>query len=157
MLRDIAGAGTRMKLAAGMESDLQEAAAAVERQTNVLAAPATALIRELSRHPPRVVVTCARGSSAHAATFAKHLIEFRLGLPVAAAAPNIATVYHRALNLKDQFFLAVSQSGRSDDLIETAAMARAAGAITAAIVNDPKKPPAGGPQFVVPPGRGTEP
>ena len=52
---------TRMKLAAGMESDLQEAAAAVERQTKVLAAPATALSRELSRHPPRVVVTCARG------------------------------------------------------------------------------------------------
>ena len=77
-----------MKLAAGMESDLQDVAAAVERQTNVLAAPTTTLIRELSRHPPRVVVTCARGSSAHAATFAKHLIELRLGIPVAAAAPE---------------------------------------------------------------------
>jgi glucosamine--fructose-6-phosphate aminotransferase (isomerizing) len=145
-----------MKLAAGMESDLQEAAAAVERQTNVLAAPTTALIRELTRHPPRVVVTCARGSSAHAATFAKHLIELRLGIPVAAAAPNIATVYRRALSLKGQLFLAISQSGRSDDLIETAAMARAAGAITAAIVNDAKSPLAEVSQIVLPLGAETE-
>jgi glutamine---fructose-6-phosphate transaminase (isomerizing) len=156
MLRDIARAGTRMKLAAGMESDLQDAAAAVERQTNVLAAPTTTLIRELSRHPPRVVVTCARGSSAHAATFAKHLIELRLGIPVAATAPNIATVYHRALNLKGQLFLAISQSGRSDDLIETAAMAGAAGAITAAIVNDSKSPLAEVSQIVLPLGAETE-
>ena len=145
-----------MKLAAGMESDLQEAAAAVERQTNVLVAPATALIRELGRHRPRVVVTCARGSSAHAATFAKHLIELRLGIPVAAAAPNIATVYHRALSLKGQLFLAISQSGRSDDLIETAAMARAAGAITAAIVNDSDSPLAAVSQIVLPLGAETE-
>ncbi len=145
-----------MQFAAGMESDLQEVAAAVERQSNVLVQPVAALIRELRRDPPGVVVTCARGSSAHAATFAKHLIELRLGIPVAAAAPNIATVYRRALNLKGQLFLAISQSGRSDDLIETAAMARAAGAITAAIVNDSKSPLAEVSQIVLPLGAETE-
>jgi glutamine---fructose-6-phosphate transaminase (isomerizing) len=143
-------------LAAGIESDLQEAAAAVDRQSAVLTAPVNALIGELNRCQPRVVVTCARGSSAHAATFAKHLIELRLGIPVAAAAPNIATVYRRALDLKDQLFLAISQSGRSDDLIETAAMARAAGAITAAIVNDATSPLAEASQIVLPLGAGNE-
>jgi glucosamine--fructose-6-phosphate aminotransferase (isomerizing) len=103
-----------------------------------------------------MVVTCARGSSAHAATFAKHLFELRLGIPVAAAAPNIATVYRRTLKLKGQLFLAISQSGRSDDLIETAAMARAAGAITAAIVNDSKSPLAVASQIVLPLGAGNE-
>src|SRR5499427_8084989 len=145
-----------MKIAAGMESDLQEAAAAVDRQASILAAALATLIRELSRRPPGVVVTCARGSSAHAAAFAKHLIELRLGIPVAAAAPNVATVYRRALNLKGQLFLAISQSGRSDDLIETAAMARAAGAITAAVVNDAKSPLAEASQIVLPLGAGTE-
>jgi glutamine---fructose-6-phosphate transaminase (isomerizing) len=145
-----------VRLAAGMESDLREAAAAVDRQSTVLVAPVNALIGELNRCRPRVVVTCARGSSAHAATFAKHLIELRLGIPVAAAAPNVATVYHRALNLKDQLFLAISQSGRSDDLIETAAMARAAGAITAAIVNDVNSPLAEVSQIVLPLGAGNE-
>ncbi|HNN55382.1 MAG TPA: iron dicitrate transport regulator FecR, partial [Novosphingobium sp.] len=43
-------------------------------------------IRELAdrlvAHPPRMVITCARGSSDHAATFAKYVIEQELGLPV---------------------------------------------------------------------------
>jgi glutamine---fructose-6-phosphate transaminase (isomerizing) len=145
-----------MKLAAGMETDLREAAAAVDRQSAMLAAPLACLHGEINRYRPRLVVTCARGSSAHAATFAKHLIELRLGLPVAAAAPNIATVYRRGLDLKNQLFLAISQSGRSDDLIETAAMARAAGAITAAIVNDSQSPLAEVSQIVLPLGAGAE-
>jgi glucosamine--fructose-6-phosphate aminotransferase (isomerizing) len=145
-----------MKVAAGMESDLREAAAAVERQSNVLTAPVKDLTGELNRQPPRVVITCARGSSAHAATFAKHLFELRLGIPVAAAAPNIATVYRRELNLKDQLFLAISQSGRSDDLIESAMMARAAGAVTAAIVNDANSPLAEVCRIVLPLGAGNE-
>jgi glutamine---fructose-6-phosphate transaminase (isomerizing) len=145
-----------MKLAAGMESDLREAAAAVERQSDVLSAPVKALTGALNRQPPSVVITCARGSSAHAATFAKHLFELRLGIPVAAAAPNIATVYRRALNLKDQLFLAISQSGRSDDLIESATMARAAGAVTVAIVNDANSPLAEVSQIVLPLGAGNE-
>jgi len=145
-----------MKFAAGMESDLREAAAAVDRQAASLAVPLAALIGEINRRRPRVVVTCARESSAHAATFAKHLFELRLGVPVAAAAPNIATVYRRRLELKDQLFLAISQSGRSDDLIETAAMARAAGAITAAIVNDSESPLAKASQIALPLGAGAE-
>jgi glutamine---fructose-6-phosphate transaminase (isomerizing) len=142
--------------AGGMESDLQEVAAAAERQAQSLAAPLSGLMARLDRHRPEVVVTCARGSSAHAATFAKHLIELHLGVPVAAAAPNIATVYRRALKLKDQLFLTISQSGRSDDLIETMAMARAAGAITVAIVNDAVSPLAQAAEFVLPLAAGPE-
>lgn len=142
--------------AARMENDLQEVAAAVERQMQSLAAPLSRLMAELDRNGPEVVVTCARGSSAHAATFAKHLIELHLGVPVAAAAPNIATVYRRALKLKDQLFLTISQSGRSDDLIETTAMARASGAITLAVVNDASSPLAQAAQFVLPLAAGPE-
>jgi glucosamine--fructose-6-phosphate aminotransferase (isomerizing) len=142
--------------AAGIENDLQEVAAAVERQTQSLAAPLSRLMAQLSRRGPEVVVTCARGSSAHAATFAKHLIELHLGVPVAAAAPNIATVYRRSLKLKDQLFLTISQSGRSDDLIETTAMARRAGAITVAVVNDAASPLAQTAQFVLPLAAGPE-
>ena len=142
--------------AAGMANDLQGVAAAVDRQLENLAAPISRLMEWLDRHRPAVVVTCARGSSAHAATFAKHLIELRLGIPVAAAAPNIATVYRRTLNLKDQLFLTISQSGRSDDLIETTTMARKAGAITVAVVNDVASPLAQTTQFVLPLAAGPE-
>jgi glutamine---fructose-6-phosphate transaminase (isomerizing) len=140
----------------GMQDELREAAAAVERQARTLAEPLAALLKRLARRRPAVVVTCARGSSAHAATFAKHLIERHLGVPVAAAALNIATVYRRSLDLRDQLFLTISQSGRSDDLIECAAMARAAGAITAAVVNDPASPLAQQSEIVLPLGAGPE-
>jgi glucosamine--fructose-6-phosphate aminotransferase (isomerizing) len=68
------------------------------------------------------------------------LIERHLGIPVAAAAPNIATIYRQRLKLKDQLLLTISQSGRSDDLAEFSAMAKSAGATTVAIVNDVKSP-----------------
>jgi glucosamine--fructose-6-phosphate aminotransferase (isomerizing) len=113
-------------------------------------------VAALIRRPPQVVVTCARGSSGHAATFAKHLIERRFGIPVAAAAPNIVSVYGRALRLDGQLFLAVSQSGRSDDLVEQARSARASGALTAAIVNATESPLAQACQIVLPMAAGPE-
>ncbi len=123
----------------GMAAELREAPAAVRRQQS-LAQPIAELAAWCRRNPPQVVVTCARGSSAHAATFGKHLIERYLGIPVAAAAPNIATVYGERMRLKGQLVLTISQSGRSDDLTEFTAMAKEAGALTLAIVNDVDSP-----------------
>ena len=140
----------------GMAAELREAPDAVRRQQQALAASLGALVARLKSRPPQLVVTCARGSSAHAATFAKHLVELHLGIPVAAMAPNIATVYRRPLRLDGQLFLAVSQSGRSDDLVEAAAMARNAGAVTAAIVNAEDSPLAAACEFVLPIAAGPE-
>jgi glucosamine--fructose-6-phosphate aminotransferase (isomerizing) len=140
----------------GMAEELREVPEAVRRQQHPLAAPLSALVSRLKSRPPRLVVTCARGSSAHAATFAKHLVERYLGIPVAAMAPNIATVYRRPLHLDGQLFLAVSQSGRSDDLVEAASMAHDAGAITAAIVNADDSPLAAACEFVLPISAGPE-
>ena len=139
-----------------MAEELREAPAAVRRQATALAAPLGDLLARLERRPPLFVVTCARGSSAHAATFAKHLFERYLGLPVAAAAPNITSLYRRRLRLQDQLFLAVSQSGGSDDLIESAAMARAAGALTVALVNAIDSPLAAACDIVLPMAAGSE-
>lgn len=133
-----------------MAVELGESPDVVSRQSELLGRPINQLCALLKGRPPRVVVTCARGSSAYAASFGKHLIERHLGIPVAAAAPSITTVYGRNLQLEDQFFLAISQSGRSDDLIETTASAKAAGALTAAIVNDVDSPLAGACDIVLP-------
>lgn len=141
---------------AGMAIELREAPEAIRRQKRELAGPLAPLTTRLQRRPPDVVVTCARGSSACAATFAKHLIERHLGIPVAAAAPNIASVYRRNLRLAGQLFLTISQSGYSDDLVEAAAMARAQGALTVALVNDPESPLALACEIVLPIGAGPE-
>jgi glucosamine--fructose-6-phosphate aminotransferase (isomerizing) len=139
----------------GMAAELRETPAAVRRQ-EALSEPMAELAAWCRRKPPQVVVTCARGSSAHAATFGKHLIERHLGIPVAAAAPNIATVYARRMQLKDQLLLTISQSGGSDDLAEFAAMAKAAGALTAAIVNDTESRLAAACDLVMPMAAGPE-
>jgi glucosamine--fructose-6-phosphate aminotransferase (isomerizing) len=146
----MAGASTRM----GTEA--REAAAVLRRQENTLAHPIGELVARLRRKTPQLVVTCARGSSAHAATFGKHLIERHLGIPVSAAAPNIASIYGRQLALRDQLFLAVSQAGRSADIVESAALAKAAGAITAAVVNDADSPLASACDIVLPMQAGPE-
>src|SRR6266480_1575092 len=91
--------------------EIREAPQALRQQARSLASPLTELVAAMVRRPPQIVVTCARGSSAHAATFGKHLIERHLGIPVAAAAPNIASVYRQQLRLDGQLFLAISQSG----------------------------------------------
>ena len=74
----------------------REAAQAPQAVRDQLAANAERMkrlgerLRELS---PRAVVTCARGSSDHAATFAKYLIETRLGVLTSSAAPSVSSVY----------------------------------------------------------------
>jgi glutamine---fructose-6-phosphate transaminase (isomerizing) len=141
---------------AHMAAEIRDAPNAVARQAALLREPLADLVTRLKSARPQVVVTCARGSSAHAATFGKHLIERCLGVPVAAAAPSVATVYGQRLQLKDQLFLAVSQSGRSDDLVEFTAMAKEAGAVTAALVNVADSPLAAAADFVLPMGAGAE-
>jgi glucosamine--fructose-6-phosphate aminotransferase (isomerizing) len=139
-----------------MAVELRDAPLAVEKQAQGLARPLAALVARLRQTAPVVVVTCARGSSAHAATYGKHLIERYLGIPVAAAAPIICSVYGEQLRLKNQLFLAISQSGSSDDLIEQAISARAAGAVTTCIVNDTESPLAQACEFMLPMGAGAE-
>jgi glucosamine--fructose-6-phosphate aminotransferase (isomerizing) len=139
-----------------MASELREAPDVVRRQSETLARPIADLATLLTRAPPRVVVTCARGSSANAATFGKYLIERHLGVPVADAAPSIMSVYRKGLRLEGQLFLAISQSGRSEDLIESAAWAKGSGAVTVALVNDTSSPLASACDLILPMEAGPE-
>jgi glucosamine--fructose-6-phosphate aminotransferase (isomerizing) len=95
-------------------------------------------------------VTCARGSSDHAATFAKYLFETRAGVLTASAAPSIASVYGARQDLRDCLFIAISQSGRSPDLLATVESAKEAGALTVALVNDESSPLASLVDFALP-------
>ncbi len=124
----------------GMAGEFREAPEAVRRQAETLAEPLRGLVHRLRDRPPQVVVTCARGSSAHAATFGKHLIERRFGIPVAAAAPNIATrlpSVAEALRPAISGDFAVRAKRRPD---RDGIAARSAGALTVAMVQRKRKP-----------------
>ena len=141
---------------ANMEAEWRKGPDAVRRQPGELQPALDELVRCIRRKPPSFVLTCARGSSAHAATFGKHLLERHLGIPVGAFAPNVATIYRQRLKLGGQLFITVSQSGRSDDLVESVEMAKAAGALTATILNDTDSPLARASDIVLPMAAGPE-
>ena len=118
-----------------MLREAEQAPEAVSEQLRRNRTEVRALAARLRTGDRRFAVTSARGSSAHAATFGKYLIETRLGLVTAAAAPSVATLYGARLAMDQAVFLAVSQSGRSPDLVRQAEAARDAGAFTIALVN----------------------
>jgi glucosamine--fructose-6-phosphate aminotransferase (isomerizing) len=89
----------------------------------------------LARREPRFVLMTARGTSDHAALYAKYLVEIRLGRPAGLVSPSTMTVYGARPDLTDVLFVAVSQSGGSPDLAESTAVARACGATTVAVTN----------------------
>ena len=128
-----------------------EAPAVAERQLAEHPRLMADLGRRLRDLDPPVVLTCARGSSDHAATYAKYLIETRAGTPTASYAPSISSVYETPWRKLDgALFLAISQSGRSPDLVLSAQAARAAGAFVVSLVNDPESPLAAASDVAVP-------
>ena len=96
------------------------------------------------------VLTCARGSSDHAATYAKYLIETELGIPVVSFAPSIASIYKARQRLNGVLFLTISQSGKSPDLLSSARHAKKYGAFVAAFVNNTHSPLADTADIVIP-------
>ncbi|WP_288968401.1 SIS domain-containing protein [uncultured Thermomonas sp.] len=118
-----------------MYTEAAEAATAVARQFAANAATIDALVERLRAQPPRFIVTCARGSSDHAATYGKYLFETALGLVTASASPSVGSVYAVQPHMQGALFVAISQSGKSPDLLRNAEIAKAGGATVVALVN----------------------
>jgi glucosamine--fructose-6-phosphate aminotransferase (isomerizing) len=119
-----------------MASEIAESGAVVRRQLIANAAPTAKLAAELRARKPLFAVTIARGSSDHAALYLKHLIELKAALACASLGPSLASLYHAPLRLSDAVAIAISQSGRSPDIVAMQRAARDQGAVTIALVND---------------------
>jgi len=94
----------------------------------------------LRKLQPRAVITCARGSSDHAATYAKYLIETHAQVLTASAAPSVSSLYGVTPDVRGCLFIAISQSGRSPDLLASVASAKASGATVLALCNSADSP-----------------
>ena len=73
---------------------------------------------------PALIVTVARGSSDHAATYLKYAVELLAGVPVASVGPSVASIYGRPLRLDGAACIGISQSGQSPDIVEMMRSAR---------------------------------
>ncbi len=139
-----------------MFAEAGSASKVVEKQLKENAPIAKALGEKLRHLKPAAVVTCARGSSDHAATYAKYVIETKAGLLVSSAAPSVSSVYAAKQMLEGALFIAISQSGASPDLVRTADAAKRAGAFVVAIVNVTSSPLAAIADVVLPMHAGPE-
>jgi glucosamine--fructose-6-phosphate aminotransferase (isomerizing) len=84
-----------------------------------------------------LIVLVARGSSDNAALFGRYLLEIKTGIPVSLSAPSVHTLYHARLDLSRALVVGVSQSGEGEDINQVLENARACGAHTVGITNEP--------------------
>ena len=123
-----------------MFAEAADAANAVRAQLQHDSASMRSLGAELRKLKPRAVITCARGSSDHAATYAKYLIETHAQVLTASAAPSVSSVYGVTQDVRGCLFIAISQSGRSPDLLAAVASAKESGAVVLALSNSADSP-----------------
>ena len=123
-----------------MKAEILSAPAVVEAQIESSLTDYLALGERLSAIDPNLIVTSARGSSDHAATYFKYLVEMRLGVPVASIGPSLSSVYGTRWKLQNTPVVAISQSGGSEDLRLFMEAARQSGAVGISLTNDTNSP-----------------
>src|SRR6266705_1873564 len=109
----------------------------------------TRLLKRETRHIERIaaqlpafdyVLIAARGSSDHAATYAKYAWTTLAGYPVALAAPSLLTMYKAVPRLAGALVAGISQSGQSPDIVAVLEEGKRQGRPTLAITNDGASP-----------------
>jgi glucosamine--fructose-6-phosphate aminotransferase (isomerizing) len=122
-----------------MEAEIWEQPAVLDRiLTNTAQIiEVAARVRELR---PRMVLVAGRGTSDHAALYAKYLVETMTGLPAGLVSPSTLTLYESQPQFDQVLWICISQSGSSPDLIESTSAASRAGALTLAITNTLSSP-----------------
>ena len=85
-------------------------------------------------------VLLARGSSDNVAVYGRYLIEMASGRPAGLAAPSVHTRYQADVDYAGYLAVALSQSGATPEVVETAGRMRAAGAVVIAITNEEGSP-----------------
>jgi glucosamine--fructose-6-phosphate aminotransferase (isomerizing) len=136
-------AGERM--AAEMAEQPERLAGLVERWDG-----AVAQVRALAWPQLNGSVIVARGSSDHAGAYGRYLLELVSGRPVAMAAPSLQTLYAAKVDYTGFLAIAVSQSGRTPEILTTLEQMQAAGAAGLAITNDGSSPLARAAQATLP-------
>jgi glutamine---fructose-6-phosphate transaminase (isomerizing) len=145
-----------MSSTTAMFREAAESADVVRRQIAANAVEVVRIGATLRTMNPRAVVTCARGSSDHAATYAKYLIETYTKTVTSSAAPSLSSVYDATPDLHGVLFIAISQSGKSPDLLASIEHAKRCGAYVLALCNSPHSPLARGADALMPLHAGAE-
>lgn len=123
-----------------MEKEALSAAQQVEQQLKNNHQCIQNIVRAIKHKPPHFAITVARGSSDHAATFAKYLFELHLGRVTASAAPSVMAIYEQTVAMTNALVVGISQSGKSPDICRYFDAAARQNAHTVAMINTVNSP-----------------
>ena len=123
-----------------MFDEAAESGDAVRRQLSENVDQIARIGARLRDRPPVAAVTVGRGSSDHAAVFAKYLLETRQGVLTSPSGLSVTSLYKSSLRLDNTLCIAVSQSGKSPDLVSAVKGMRQSGAFVVALVNAEDSP-----------------
>ncbi len=108
------------------------------------------LAQSIAADRPALYLTCARGSSDHAAAFFRYLVETRANGITSSFHPSVNSIYGRTPPIGNGIGVVISQSGQSPDIVSFAQRYRDNGNRILAIVNDETSPLAETADFVLP-------
>jgi glutamine---fructose-6-phosphate transaminase (isomerizing) len=128
----------------------------VQHQLHTLEPRLIALAERLRQCDPGVILSVARGSSDHAASYFAYLTMQQAGVPVASLPMSVVTLHDSPMRVKGQPAFAFSQSGQSPDLVGSLEKLRERGALTVAMVNAEGSPLEQACEWVLPLGAGPE-
>ena len=121
-----------------MRAEIEEQPQALRATIDALlprAGEITALARET-----RQVLFIARGTSDNAAVYGSYLIQVRAGRLATLGSPSVATAYRSRIDLSGVLAVALSQSGRTEEIVDTLTWAAGCGAKTLAVTNGAGSP-----------------
>ncbi|WP_296262060.1 MULTISPECIES: SIS domain-containing protein [unclassified Pseudomonas] len=107
----------------------------IRRQLEVLEPRLIDLAQRLREAEPHVILSVARGSSDHAASYFTYLAMQLTGVPVASLPMSVVTLHDSAMRVLGQPAIGFSQSGQSPDLVDSLRTLRKRGALSIAMVN----------------------
>jgi glutamine---fructose-6-phosphate transaminase (isomerizing) len=97
-------------------------------------------VSALCQEKPRGVVVIARGSSLNAGTYMAYAIETLAGIPVSLARPSVFTRYGARPDYRGWLAVALSQSGRTPEIVAASEAVIEGGASLIGVTNDVDSP-----------------
>jgi glucosamine--fructose-6-phosphate aminotransferase (isomerizing) len=133
----------------GLRDEIFEQPTAIRRLLETQAEMVRAVAGRIADDNPSYVYLAARGTSDNAGLYAKYLWGMTNGMPVALAAPSMFSVFKKPPRIGDALVVAISQSGRSPDIVAVVKEGRRQGALTLAITNEGDSPLADAAELVI--------
>lgn len=121
-------------------SEILEQPAVLEKQLKEQKANVCEIAAQIKKNQPEFLYMIARGTSDHASIYGQYLFGIMNRIPTVFSAPSMSTFYGSGPCVKNALSVAISQSGKSPDLVITAADAKKQGSRLLVVTNTPASP-----------------